>query len=133
MINSFNISLIINGTINDVKKLNILKKYGRVMFCQKGTHISRLVSPLEQDFFKFTYTFKENYEKDLKEFADIIKNINLQEYTKYDLRLRIYIQSFDAQIFLLLSKEMIQVFYDIGLDVEVSILSWGEVNDDVTD
>lgn len=130
MINSFNISLIISGTINEVKKLDILKKYGRVIFCQKGTHISRLASPLEQDFFKFTYTFKENYERDLKKFVNAIKSVDLREYKNCDLKLRIYIQSFDAQIILLLSKNMIDVLHNLGLDVEISILSWGEVKDD---
>ena len=125
MMSSFNISLIIKGTINKVEELDILKKYGKVMFCKKGNHISRLTFPLEQDFFKFTYTLKENYENDLKKFADIIKGLDLHEYKNCDLKLRIYIQSFNAQIMLLLSKNMIEVLHNLGLDVEISILSWG--------
>lgn len=60
----------------------------------------------------------------------MIKNINLKKYEKCDVRLRIYVQSFDAFILITLSKEMITMLQELGLDVEISILSWGEVTDD---
>ncbi|MCM1329882.1 MAG: hypothetical protein NC253_10625 [Ruminococcus sp.] len=130
MLNSFNISLIIRGTIGNPEELTALKKYGKTTFTRKGETISRVVDLAEQDFFAFTYTLTENCEKDLKDFSDLIKNINLTKYKECDVKLRIYIQSLDAFILIMLTQEMLKTLCELGLDVEISILSWGEVPDE---
>lgn len=51
MLDSFNISLIVNGTISDAAALNALQKYGKTIYLKKGERINSMADPAEQDFF----------------------------------------------------------------------------------
>ncbi len=124
MINSYNISLIISG--DDIRKedFDFLKEYGKTKFCKKGEKVSSVIPSLKQDRFIFSYSLKNNEEKSLETFCQICQKINRDNY---DYRIRIFIQSFEAQIEFILSNKMLKILSELDVDVEFSILSWGEV------
>lgn len=130
MFQNFKISLIIQGSTIDINELCFLENYGEIKLYKKGECISCVTPPLESDCFKFTYKFKENLDKSVEEFYEIIKSINLKKFKESDLKLRFYIQSYDAQIMFSLSNKSINMLSELGINIEFSILSWGEVCND---
>lgn len=44
-----------------------------------------------------------------------------------NVELRLYLQSFEAQINLSFSSHLLSLLNDLEIDLQISILSWGEV------
>jgi hypothetical protein len=118
-------------SISDICKSEIerLSLYGKVVLRHKGDIISKVCPPLDHDYFCFEYQLKESIEESLCSFQKIINETELYSRYKNKLKLRIYIQSLEAQMYLFLSRNAVRILNDLNLDIEISILSWGEVKD----
>ena len=125
--NKTNISLIIKGEVTDnhFNNLNFLSTVGKIRFRSKGETISRVVPPLDTNV--FTFTFDLHNESDMFNFISIINELNLDKLKENnDVKLRIFLQSNNAQVYLPLSRNVIQAIANLNIDMEISILSWGE-------
>lgn len=101
---------------------------------RKGTIISKVMGPIPNDIWIFEIEYNENSEP--KEvFGSLItrlkptKDYLAQLSTLHDVCLRFYIQSDFAQIFFRLSPQILNDLAELNLPLEVSILSWGGVED----
>lgn len=127
---SYNVRFIMNGNIEETEKLDFMKKYGKVSFHRKGDVISRAAPPVEEDTFCFEYSLLDDPEQRLTEFSSIIKMIDLSSFGNNKCYLRIFLQSDNAQMGCSFSKKMIKILSDLNMELYISILSWGEVDDD---
>lgn len=127
----YSISLIIHGDIGTHPDLDILKNYGIVEYRKKGELISKVLPRLEHDAFSFTYKVSEYSEEELNVFFDSMKLIDICKYKNKgcDVNIRLFIQSEYAQIQFSLPQKIIHRIEELGLDLYVSILSWGGVED----
>lgn len=127
MIKKTNISLVVKGEIteDDFQDLRFLSKFGKISFRRKGERISRVVPPLDMNVFTFTFDLCEK--SDVLDFLSIINGLSLDKLKmNNDVRLRLYLQSNSAQIYFMFSKSVIQDVANLNIDMEISVLSWGE-------
>ena len=121
--------------MEDITKNILVDNYKIVM---KGEVISKIVPPLENDCYSYETqgesgeSFRQILEKHLdtitpfKEYLQKIKSI-------YDVSIRIYVQSDFAQIYFELPPETVKKLVEFYLTTEISILSWGGVEDNMDD
>lgn len=121
------ISLIIKGEITEahVRELNFLSKLGKISFRNKGEIISRVVPLLDMNV--FTFTFDLCGEDDISRFISIINDLDTDKLKENnDVKLRLFLQSDNAQVYFLLPQDVIQAIASLNIDMEISVLSWGE-------
>lgn len=127
------ISFIVKGC--DLNMVDNLIKVKATQFYSVGDCISGCLPPLSENLWIFTKKFCEHRFMDYM-VQDVIKTCELDsEKIKFinDIGrccLRISIQSDYAQIGIDISNKSIQSLSSIGIDVEMSIFSWGGVLDD---
>lgn len=122
-----NISLIIKGEVTEdhFHNLNFLSRVGKISFHNKGEIISRVVPPLDRNV--FTFTFDLCSEDDISRFISIINDLNTDKLKENnDVKLRLFLQSDNAQIYFLFPQNVIQAIAGLNIDMEISVLSWGE-------
>ncbi len=104
-----------------------LEKFGIVKKHRKGEILTKVRPELERDVISFAYNVSEFSEKELDEFFNIIKSIDIEKYKKRgcEVRIRLYIQSDYAQIYFGLSENIISKVNALGVFLEVSIFSLG--------
>lgn len=119
-----------NGNIEEPERLAFMNKYGKTSFHRKGDIISRAVPPAEQDTFCFEYSLLDDPEQRLTDFSNIIKMIDLSSFGKNTYYLRIFLQSYHAQMSCSFSKKMIKILEGLNMELYISILSWGEADGD---
>lgn len=127
----YKISLIIHGDIGEYEDLAILNNYGVVKYRKKGELVSKVLPRLENDTFSFVYEVSEYSEEKLNGFFDIMKLIDINKYKAKgcDINIRLYIQSDYAQVQFVLPQNIIHRIEELGLDLYVSVLSWGGVDE----
>lgn len=121
------VSLIIKGEITEdqVRELTFLSRSGKISFRIKGEIISRVVPPLDRNV--FTFTFDLCSEDDISRFISIINDLNTDKLKENnDVKLRLFLQSDNAQVYFLLPQDVIQAVAGLNIDMEISVLSWGE-------
>ena len=121
------VSLIIKGEITEdqVRELTFLSRSGKISFRNKGEIISRVVPPLDMNV--FTFTFDLCGEDDISRFISIINDLDTDKLKENnDVRLRLFLQSDNAQVYFLLPQDVIQAVAGLNIDMEISVLSWGE-------
>lgn len=127
MVKNTNISLIIKGEVTEdhFHNLNFLSRVGKISFRNKGEIISRVVPPLDMNV--FTFTFDLCGEDDISRFISIINDLDTDKLKENnDVRLRLFLQSDNAQVYFLLPQDVIQAVAGLNIDMEISVLSWGE-------
>lgn len=130
-IESMEISLIIKGGKISIERLGELSNYGKVKEYHKGQRISKVIPEFEEEVFIFSQSLTNNYENGICEFLNIINEkipINLLE-DKNNFKIRLYIQTFEAQLKIDISHRIINLLNQSNIDFEISILSWGEVEE----
>lgn len=131
-IESMEISLIIKGEKISIERLGELSNYGKVKEYHKGQRISKVIPEFEEEVFIFSQSLTNNYENGICEFLNIINEkippINLLE-DKNNFKIRLYIQTFEAQLKIDISHRIINLLNQSNIDFEISILSWGEVEE----
>lgn len=126
------ISLIVNGC--DLKIVDNLINVKATQFYSVGDYISNCLPPVSENLWIFTKKFCERRFMDYM-VRDVIKTCNLDsEKIKFindigSCCLRISIQSDYAQIGIDISNQSIQSLSSLGIDVEMSIFSWGGMLD----
>ena len=121
------ISLIIRGEVteDDFRNLSFLSKAGKISFRSKGEIISRVLPPLDMNVFTFTFDLCDT--NDIFNFLSIINGLSLDKLKENnDVKLRIFLQSNSGQIYLLLSRNVLQDIAKLNIDIEISVLSYGE-------
>lgn len=107
-------------------------KATRIM--RKGEIVSRVNGPSQRDFCIFERCFADQGEINrasdellslLKPHAEYIKGLA----NDLDITIKLYIQSEYAQIGILLPHGTISKLAEMAFDIELSILSWGNVKD----
>lgn len=124
------ISLVIKSEHIIIDKLKHLEKYGNIKLYKKGQKISEAIPILEKDIFKFSKDLGENIENCICEFLDILiskLNIEYLHDSNNDVELRLYFQSFEAQINFSFSPRIVKLLNKLEIDLQIDILSWGEV------
>ena len=128
-------SLIIKGNGLDFGEINERLKIEPSSVSRKGEIISKSMGENPNDVWIYEMKLKEDEEpnkvleklvKVLKPSASFIKTIS----STGDVCLRCYIQSDYAQIFFDFSPNVIQDLAQLNIRLEVSILSWGGVEDE---
>lgn len=124
------VSLIIKGEKPSIEGLGELSNYGKVKEYHKGQRISKVIPEFEEEVFIFSQNLTNNYEDGICDFLNIInekiKPKNLSE-DKNNIKIRLYIQTFEAQLKIDISHRIINLLNKSNLDFEISIFSWGEV------
>lgn len=125
-------SLIINGEELDYEYIDKLLPIKPVEIGRKGERIEKWSKILRNnDTWQYSFEFEDSspeivIEKLLKE-IELYKN-NVDELSKkYEVYIRLYIQDDEAQIYFLISKEILKKISELNIDFGISILSWGEV------
>ena len=128
-------SLLIKGkdilNFDDINN-NLKIKASSVM--KKGEIRSKIVGAIQNDIWIYEIkaandenlnTILEKLLKTLKPVKNYISKLNFSQ----NVCIRCHIQSNDAQIYFLVSPSIISNLAELKLPIEVSILSWGEVDD----
>lgn len=124
-------SLIINGEELDYEYIDKLLPIKPVEIGRKGERIEKWSKILRNnDTWQYSFEFKDSspeivIEKLLNE-IELYKD-NVDELSKkYEVYIRLYIQDDEAQIYFLISKEILKKISELNIDFGISILSWGE-------
>ena len=97
---------------------------------KKGEIISKALGTCEEDIYMYEKKFSQFSIEDFENFLDEIVGHSeiLKKYsTKDEVKIRIFIQSSQAQIFFEFYEKQINLLNKLSLPIEFSILSWGEV------
>lgn len=125
-------SLIIKG--NNLNFDEIQEKLGikaSKKFIQ-GEVISKVIGKNKFDLIRFDEKIDElnliNYALDnILNLVLLHKSYVKSLQKKYDVILKCFVQSDNAQINYIISKDIISKIADVGIDLKISILSWGKI------
>ena len=128
-------SLIVEGNNLD---LDLIEKTLRIEAWKKwkkGEIINDIIGKIEKDFIRFNEKTEGKYNPDetmtalinkLMENKEFIKELSKKAY----ICLVCYVQSDYAMIGYTLSAKTLNMINELGVDLEISIFSWGGVKDD---
>lgn len=133
-IDSGNCSFIIRGeglNLSEITKSLNIKPTREV---RKGVVESSIIGPNKADVWIYELKFNENQSpndslKTLLSYLSQSKKFIKSLSTIYDVSIKCYIQSSMAQIGFILSPAMINELSTMNVKLELSILSWGGVED----
>lgn len=134
MINSGICSLIIRGNKIDFGEIDINLKVKPTKIIKRGDVLSKTIGPSQYDIWIYEIKHDESGDpnKTLKNLLSIFKPSGdfLRMTSKsIDVSVKCFVQSDLAQIGFEFSPEVIRDLADIGIKFELSILSWGGVED----
>lgn len=123
------IALIIKGHGINVDELDKQLNMKHASYKQEGNDISKVLPSLESDIVKYAEEVDDISLDDKIHFfcKKISNNLKLIK-KKYSCKLRIYLQSSEAQMYWKLSEKTILAIHECNVECEFSILSWGECN-----
>ena len=127
-------SLIIRSDFINFDDVNDNLAFKDVSVIKKGDLVSRVFGKSEMDVYIYEkkILYKDEKSRELFSFLDELlerKDFLLKYSREYDVVVRIYMQVSDAQIYFEMQPQIIEKLNKLGLPIEVSILSWGEVYD----
>lgn len=131
---SGNCSLVIRGTEIDFGEIDINLKIKPTRIIRRGDVLSKTIGPSQYDIWIYEIRHDESGDpnKTLKTLLSIFKSSGdfLRMTSKLvDVSVKCFVQSDLAQIGFEFSPEVIKNLADIGIKFELSILSWGGVED----
>ena len=127
-------SLIITGDnlnldlIAETLKIEVTEKR------RKGEIFNRVIGEVQRDFIRFDEKMNGKYNPDkilvkllnkLMDNEDFLKNLSKNSC----IYIKCYIQSDYAQVNYVLSAQTLSKIAQLGIDLEISVLSWGGVKD----
>lgn len=124
-------SLIIKSDKYDLEKIKEQLNLENPKIIKKGNIVSRFIGKSKMN----VYTYKCSYDTDegfkyLLSFLDDLieqKNLLTKYSQQFEVVIRLYAQSSQAQMYFEVSPEVIEKLNELHLPIELSILSWGEV------
>lgn len=134
MSNSGYCSLIITGNkleldlIAETLKIEVSEKRRR------GEIFNRVIGEVQRDFIRFDEKMNGKYNPDkilatllnkLMDNEDFLKNLSKNS----SIYIKCYVQSDYAQVNYVLSAKTLNKIVQLGIDLEISVLSWGGVKD----
>lgn len=124
------ISLLIYGEELDFDTVNKDMGVEFTAAYHKGDKINRQRNAV-RTFWEYRLEFDSlnKMENTLIHFFDTLKNAAIKKYSNYDVRLRLYIQSDMSQIFFTMPEAVLKSASELGIPFDISVLSWGEVDD----
>lgn len=130
VLESFEISLIIRGKDININEDIFSERFKKREYC-RGEVISKVIPPLEEDVYIVTYKLNNDYEDGMCEFLKTINEIDCNSLIEKgnELKIRLYIQTFEGQLKIDIPHKIIELLNEIKLDFEISVLSWGEVEE----
>ena len=135
MSNSGYCSLIISGDNLDLDLIEKTLKITASEKIKKGEVINSLTGESPKDFISFDEKMKGKYNPDktlmilldkLMDNEEYLKNLN----QKACIYIKCFVQSDYAQIYYTLSAMTLNKIAQLGIDLDISILSWGGVKKD---
>lgn len=128
------LSFIIKNIKLDFDEISDRLKLQPTKIVRNGESLSKVVEESQNDIWIYEVKSKENsntnaiFEKLLNDISPSIDNIKLLSGL-HSIYLRLYVQSDYAQIRMDISKNVIQKLSDLNIRLEISVLSWGGVDD----
>lgn len=123
-------SFIVKGHEINFKELEKNIKIKATKIFKEGEVESKIIGKNNFDLMRFDqkFTNEENPNDALIKLLELI--VNLDTYleklkSEYDVHLKCFVQSDNAQINFKLSPEVMEKIAKLGIDLEVSVLSWG--------
>lgn len=121
------ISLIVAGEKIYIEKLDAILELKHTVYRKKGEKYSNILNVLQNDVAEYMVEINEaSIDSTIFSFCKKISKKIGSINDQYLCKLRIYLQSYDAQIYWKLGKETMEAIQECGVDCEFSILSWGE-------
>jgi hypothetical protein len=134
MSNSGYCSLIITG---DKLELDLIAETLKIEVSEKrrrGEIFNRVIGEVQRDFIRFDEKMNGKYNPDkilatllnkLMDNEDFLKNLSKNS----SIYIKCYVQSDYAQVNYVLSAKTLNKIVQLGIDLEISVLSWGGVKD----
>lgn len=134
MSNSGYCSLIITG---DKLELDLIAETLKIEVSEKrrrGEIFNRVIGEVQRDFIRFDEKMNGKYNPDkilvtllnkLMDNEDFLKNLSKNS----NIYIKCYVQSDYAQVNYVLSAKTLNKIVQLGIDLEISVLSWGGVKD----
>ncbi len=124
-------SLIIRTDKNILDEIATELAFNGSKMIRKGSFLNRITGKSKINVYKYEKSYEDDEElSQLSSFLDEIidRKYFIEKYAKnHIVVIRLFFQSSQSQMYFLLNPSIIEKLNTIGLPVELSILSWGQI------